>query len=124
MNSQKCIGKKIIIADDDPAIVESVQYILEEAGFKVETTLDGNRVQKMADSNPDLLILDIWMSGSDGRQICRSLKSQDKTKDIPVILFSANNETEKLSRQAGADDFLAKPFEITELLEKVENHIN
>lgn len=98
--------------------------MLEEAGFTVESTVDGDKVLSMADNKPDLLLLDIWMSGQDGRQICKALKSRSETKDIPVIMISANKDTEKFSKQAGANDFISKPFEMDELLTKVQDNIN
>lgn len=115
--------KKIIVADDDPAIVDALEFMLVEAGYSVESTVDASRVEKMLKPQPNLLLLDIWMSGQDGRDICKAVKSRSDTKDIPVIMISANKDTEKLSKQAGADDFIAKPFEMQELLEKVEHYM-
>ncbi len=124
MKDIKSSSKKILIADDDPAIVDALQFMLEEVGYTVETTVDGDKVLRMADSKPDLLLLDIWMSGQDGRIICKELKNRNETKNIPVIMISANKDTEKFSKQAGANDFISKPFEMDELLAKVQNHIN
>ncbi len=124
MKIQKNLIKKILVADDDPAIVDAIQFMLEEAGYSVESTVDAQKVEKMLNIQPGLLLLDIWMSGMDGRDICKALKSQDKTKNIPIIMISANKDTEKLSKLAGADDFISKPFEMQELLEKVERYIN
>lgn len=115
--------KKILIADDDPAILEAMQMMLEDAGYEVVTTVDGETVYKMEKEFPDLLLLDIWMSGQDGRNICKFLKGQDLTKDIPIIMVSANRDTEQIAKDAGADDFLAKPFEMMELLEKVKKFL-
>src|SRR5579884_3220359 len=71
----------------------------------------------------DLLLLDLWLSGWSGRDICISLKSQEATRHLPIILISANNETEKIAHEAGADDFLAKPFNLDEVQEKIENFL-
>jgi DNA-binding response OmpR family regulator len=117
-------GKKILIADDDPAIVDALQFMLEEAGYKVTITVEGEKVEKLVLQKPDLLLLDIWMSGSDGRKICKRLKTNRNTSDIPVIMISANKDTEEYSKQAGADDFISKPFEMEELLQKVKAHIS
>jgi CheY-like chemotaxis protein len=73
---------------------------------------------------PDLLLLDIWMSGIDGRDICKELKQKENTKKIPIVLISASREIERSALEAGADDFLAKPFEIDDLLEKIEKHLH
>ncbi|GCE21319.1 hypothetical protein KDK_51190 [Dictyobacter kobayashii] len=98
--------------------------ILEDAGYEVLTTRDGQTVQDMKEDLPDLLLLDIWMSGMDGAVICQYLKSQHSTKHIPIILCSANKDTQKLARSSGADDFIAKPFEMMDLVNKVEKYIN
>jgi DNA-binding response OmpR family regulator len=115
--------KKIMIADDDPGIVDAVEMILEFEGYEVTSTVDGTTVLDMKHELPDLLLLDIWMSGEDGRDICKKLKSMDITKNIPVIMISASRDIKQSAIDAGADDFLAKPFEMTELIKKIENLI-
>jgi DNA-binding response OmpR family regulator len=112
--------KKIMIADDDPGIVDAVEMLLEFEGYRVTTTVDGSTVLDMKEELPDLLLLDIWMSGEDGRDICRQLKATAATKNIPVIMVSASRDIEESALAAGADDFLAKPFEMDELLAKIE----
>ncbi len=113
-------NKKIMIADDDPGIVDAVEMLLEFEGYEVTSTVDGTTVLEMKQELPDLLLLDIWMSGEDGRDICKKLKENKLTKDIPVILISASRDVRESAIAAGADDFLAKPFEMNELLQKVE----
>ncbi|GCE14486.1 response regulator [Tengunoibacter tsumagoiensis] len=113
---------KVLVADDDTGILEAMQMILEDAGYEVITARDGLTVQNMQHNLPDILLLDVWMSGMDGTDICRYLKSQAQTKHIPIILCSANKDTQKLARECGADDFLAKPFEMMDLLDKVEKY--
>ncbi|MGH7203186.1 MAG: response regulator [Candidatus Levyibacteriota bacterium] len=115
--------KKIMVADDDPAILDAIKLMLETVGYEVDTTVNGETVRKMVDNLPDLLLLDIWMSGQDGRNICRHLKSKKKTQHIPIIMISANKDTEKIAKEAGADDFLAKPFEMDDLLNKIATHL-
>lgn len=112
--------KKIMIADDDPGIVDAVEMLLEFEGYEVTSTINGSTVLDMKDELPDLLLLDIWMSGSDGRDICKKLKHEVITKNIPVIMISASKDIKESAMASGADDFLAKPFEITELLSKIE----
>ncbi|WP_233524551.1 response regulator transcription factor [Mucilaginibacter conchicola] len=116
--------KRIMIADDDPAIVDAVEMLLEFEGYQVSSTVDGATVLDMREELPDLLLLDIWMSGDDGRDICRKLKSVPSTKNIPVIMISASKDIEQSARDAGADDFIAKPFEMDALLQKIESFVN
>ncbi len=115
--------KKVMIAEDDTGILEAMQMILEDAGYEVTTTVDGKTLQDMKDELPDVLLLDIWMAGMDGTNVCQYLKSQNRTKHIPIILCSANKDTQHLAKECGADDFLAKPFEMDDLLSKVEKYL-
>lgn len=115
--------KKIIVADDDSAILDVIKIILEDEGYTVETTLNGAHVlEKAKKFQPQLILLDIWMSGEDGRDICRRLKENSATKQIPVIMISANRDMDKMSQECGADDCIAKPFEMSELLAKVKQY--
>ncbi len=98
--------------------------MLEFAEYNVITTEDGNDVRNLKGKLPDLLLLDIWMSGENGREICKKLKSSPATKKIPVIIVSAHPSAGREISFSGADDFLEKPFEMEILLGKVEKHIN
>nr|BBH86499.1 hypothetical protein KTC_12500 [Thermosporothrix sp. COM3] len=115
--------KRILIADDDPAILDSLELILEDAGYEVITTGDGATIQDLVQMKPDLLLLDIWLSGWNGKDICATLKHNEQTKHLPVILFSASRETEAIARDAGADAFITKPFELDDLLDTLEQYL-
>ena len=117
-------AKKILIADDDHDILEAMKMMLEMEGYDVVTTHNGKHVANMLNHHPDLLLLDIWMSGIDGRDICRKIKSKNSTKDVPIIMISASHEIAKSARASGADDFIAKPFQMNEILSKVAEHIS
>ena len=110
-----------MIADDDPGIVDAIEMLLEFEGYEVSSTVDGTTVLDMKHDLPDLLLLDIWMSGEDGRDICKKLKQEPLTKNIPVIMISASRDIKESAMEAGADDFLAKPFEMDDLLKKIED---
>jgi DNA-binding response OmpR family regulator len=124
MNNEQSssLKKKILAADDDPAILEVLTFMLEDAGYDVKITVNGQTEQMAQEFLPDLILLDIWMAGSDGRKICKSLKGHKLTQRIPIIIISANKDTNKIAKEIGADDFLAKPFEMEELLHKVKTH--
>src|SRR5450432_604550 len=119
-----CKNKRIMVADDDPAILDVMRMMLEFEGYEVLTTLNGGAVLKMETELPDLLLLHIRMSGADGRDICRKLKQSERTSKIPVVLVSAGKDIEQSAIEAGANDFIAKPFEMIELLHKIEKNIN
>lgn len=114
--------KKVMVAADDPGIVDAITIMLEDAGYEATSTSDGITVKDIYKDLPDLLLLDIWMSGWDGKDTCKYLKSQDNTKNLPIVIISANKDTEAIAREAGADDFLAKPFQMEDLLAMVKKY--
>ena len=114
--------KKILVADDDPGIVDAMQILLEDAGYDVIITTNGRSIAEMYEQKPDLVFLDIWMSGMNGNIICRQLKDNESTKRVPIIMFSANRDTQSISKECGADGFLSKPFDIKELLDIVHKY--
>lgn len=112
-------AKKILVVDDDPDILDALQILLEFAGYDVKTTEKGDYAENLHDTNgglPDLIILDVLLSGKDGRLICQKLKSQQDTKHIPIVMISAHPNAKQSVAAVGADDFMAKPFDIDELL--------
>ena len=116
--------KNIFVADDNPAILDALQIMLEEDGYNVETTIYGAKALELKQPLPDLMFLDIWMSGIDGRDICKQLKNDTTTRHIPIILISATKDIAKIAQDSGADDFISKPFQMDNLLTMVSKHIN
>ena len=113
--------KRILIFDDDIDILSICSYILEEEGWQVHTSTNCNNIiEKVKEISPDVILMDNWIPNTGGIIATQALKNDNKLKNIPVIYFSANNDIQSLAKQAGADTFLAKPFDITEL----ENIIN
>ncbi len=119
--SKRPMGKKILLIDDDPDILEVISMILENKGYTVKTSDNGENIEK---EMPELLLLDIWMSGKFGSEICKELKASEKTRHIPVILLSANRDIEEIAKTCGANGFIPKPFKMKDLIEKVNYHIN
>lgn len=116
---------KILVVDDNIDILHVVQAILETHGFEVLTTPRGEEtIEKTEAYNPQLILMDVYLSaGVDGREICNALKQNDATKDIPVIMFSAQTKLEEVLRVCRADDFIAKPFAMNDLISKIRHHI-
>ncbi len=112
-----------MIADDDPGILNAVEIMLEFEGYEVSSTMNGATVLELKEEFPDLFLLDIWMSGQDGRDICRELKKRELTKNIPVIMISASTDLARSAKEAGADDFLEKPFSMDDLLSKIASNL-
>ena len=117
-------AKTILIADDDKAIVDSIAAILDISGYEVLKVPDGTSVLDAVKALPDLILLDIQMPGHNGQTVCRQLKRQASTKDIPVIIVSASMDVRLKAEQAGADDYLEKPFDMDVLQQKVFNLLN
>lgn len=108
--------KTIIIFDDDSEILQICTIILEAKGFKVVTENNCDNVaQKVAASGADVILMDNSIPQTGGIAATQAIKHHPDTKNVPVIFFSANFNVEILSRQAGAEYFLAKPFNISEL---------
>ncbi len=116
--------KKILVVDDEPDILDFLQELLEQEGYSIITTNKSDYLEPLHNGGlPDLILLDVFLSGKDGRDIVKHLKSQQETRHIPVIMFSAHPAAEETALAAGADDFIAKPFEIDELLAKVASYL-
>lgn len=114
--------KRILIADDNPGILEVVSIILESEGYEVKSTANPEYVLQAKEDLPGLILLDIWMGGTDGRLICKQLKANSATRHIPVILMSANSELQTIAEESGADGFIAKPFEIDDLIHQIQSY--
>jgi DNA-binding response OmpR family regulator len=115
--------KRIIIIDDDPGIQDAFQLIFDPREYSVDIHPCGEKVLNNDFEMPDLFILDKQLSGVDGLDICRFLKSQESTKHIPVIMLSANPHIHILAKPAGADDALEKPFKLKTLRELVAKYL-
>ena len=114
----------ILVVDDEPANVDLVQSYLKANSYKVIKAYSGEEALKKAFADPpDLILLDVMMPGISGFEICRRLKSDNRTQLIPVILLTALQDFQSKIQglEAGADEFLSKPFNLTELLTRVRN---
>lgn len=117
------VKKKILITDDDEGVRDIFKLIFERAGYDVNIYEEAVSILKNDFTNPDLFLLDRQLSGQDGLKVCKFLKNQPATQHIPVIIVSATPGIGELAQQAGADDFIEKPFQIKDLLEVVEKWI-
>ncbi len=115
---------RILIADDNPQILELLEAYLEPLDVDVHLASDGEQTLAAVERHtPDLLLLDIMMPKRSGFEVCRSLKEDPRYRDIPIIMVTALNETGDVerARESGADDFLSKPVNKIELLGRVQN---
>ena len=108
--------KKIIIFDDDEDILSICSYILEEQGWEVHTFTDCNNIiEKVSKINPIVILMDNWIPDAGGIIATQTLKKSEEYKNIPVIYFSANSDIQLLAEHAGAETYLAKPFDLDDL---------
>lgn len=115
--------KRLMIADDDRGVVDFLTILLDFEGYDVTSTSNGTTLLNLTGELPDLLLLDIWMSGVDGRDICKYLKQQRHTSHLPILMISASKDIEQSAIDAGANAFLAKPFEMEELLQTIHQQL-
>jgi DNA-binding response OmpR family regulator len=114
----------ILVVDDDESIAFMLKMLLEHRGYTVIVNQDAKDLQTIINKNNiGLIILDMLISGVKGTNVCMELKNNDATKHIPVMMMTALPGIEKQCAEAGANDFIAKPFEIDLLLAKVKAFI-
>lgn len=119
--------KKILIVDDEQDIVESLKFVLEVAGFKCHCAYNGEDGLTMAKKiQPDLIILDVMMPKINGFKICRLLKYDAKYKNIPILMVTARSQVEDqlIGEETGVDEYITKPFDLDEIVEKVKNYLS
>jgi two-component system cell cycle response regulator DivK len=115
-------NKKIIIFDDDEDILSICSYILEEQGWEVHTFTDCNNIiDKVSAVLPDVILMDNWIPDVGGIVATQTLKKAEELKHIPVIYFSANSDIQLLANNAGAQTYLAKPFDLEDLERVISN---
>lgn len=114
---------RIYVIDDDEDLLQVVKTLLKKKGFDVTTFTDWEVASSaMKTLEPQLILLDIFLSGIDGLDVCQKMKSCAQTRHIPILLFSAYPRiAESAIHDYGADDFIAKPFEVSELIKKVHS---
>lgn len=115
--------KKVLVIEDEPIIAEMMSILLEVYGYNVISLADtGLARRKLHAREVDLVMLDLGLKGEDGQSMCAYIKGHDDLKHIPVILVSANSDLEQIQLACGADDHIAKPFNMDHFIQKVHTH--
>ncbi len=119
------MSQKILILDDDTDLLSVLSMLLEDSGYEIMALSSGKAIfETIRLFNPDLVLMDVMLAEMDGRVICRDIKERNETKNLPVILISGSHDLAQTLHQRGApNDFLAKPFDIHFLLNKVEGFL-
>jgi DNA-binding response OmpR family regulator len=114
---------RVLVVDDEPNILLSLEFLMQQAGFEVATATDGETaLQRVAEQPPDLILLDISLPGLSGFEVLEQLRAQPEHARLPIIMLTAHGrEVEREKGLAlGADDYITKPFSTRQLVEKVQ----
>jgi len=119
--------KKILVIEDDKDIRDTIVYVLEEEQYEVIASENAKILKKLSDIEPDLILLDNWLtdwtSDANGQQLSKELKKDPATSHIPIIIISAVNNLKEIAEAGDADGYLKKPFDLTELVDIVKRHV-
>ena len=117
------MAKRVLIADDEPNIVTSLEFLMEQAGYETRSAANGQEALDLAASfRPDLVLLDIMFPVKSGFEVCQKLKTEPETRGIKIVVVSAKGGDVEIAKalQLGADAFISKPFSTRELVAKVQ----
>lgn len=120
-------GKKILIVDDDPDIGTMLKMMLEFKNYASVITDRADKAKEILSNDPGsirLILMDMLLSGVNGVDVCTALKKNPVTANIPVIMISAHPSAREMCIDAGADDFISKPFDMQDILSRIENLIS
>lgn len=116
--------KRIHVLEDDTDIRYIIEFLLKDEGYELQLSSSFTELkEKLKDSVPDLFILDVMLPDGDGAEICADLKGDLFTKHIPIIVMSANDQNKTKSIEAGADDYIKKPFDIDYIVNRIDKLI-
>jgi len=116
--------KFVLIVEDEEDILALLHFNLIKAGYNAECAADGeDALKRIAARTPDLILLDLMLPGIDGLEICRRLRNDEKTREVPIIMLTARSEEEDVVRglELGADDYVTKPFSFKVLLARIQS---
>ncbi|MBU1061844.1 MAG: response regulator [Candidatus Omnitrophica bacterium] len=118
------MSKKILVVDDEPSIVKVVASRLEAFGYEVITANDGDvGLERLKNEKPDLVILDITMPRMDGYTFVKKLQADHTIPRVPIVMLTAKDKMKDLFELEGIKDYIVKPFDGNELLDKVKKHL-
>ncbi|MGI9651260.1 response regulator transcription factor [Chryseobacterium sp. RLHN22] len=116
---------QVLVLDDSPAIVDSIEMMMEFEGLTISKFYKGSDMLNALNSQPkpDVILMDMWLSGEDGRDISRTIRADENLRDIPVLIMSASRGLEQSALDAGANDFIAKPFDMGDMIARIRTYI-
>jgi CheY-like chemotaxis protein len=115
---------RIFVVDDQNDILEVLEQVLIQEGFEVKTSCTSHGIiDTIEEFQPNLILLDTFIGEEDGRQACESIKANASTRDIPIIMLSADRRVEESTKEVGADEFIPKPFSVFTLMNQIERYL-
>jgi two-component system alkaline phosphatase synthesis response regulator PhoP len=117
------LAKTILVADDEPAVLRSLEFILKKEGYRVLTAVNGQEAYDQASANlPDLVLLDVQMPRMDGNQVCRQLRDEPASSSLYIIMITAKGqESDRVnSMESGANEYITKPFSPRKVIARVK----
>mgnify|MGYP003585963555 FL=1 len=117
------MAKTILVADDEPAVLRSLEFILKKEGYRVLTAVNGQEAYDQASANlPDLVLLDVQMPRMDGNQVCRQLRDTPASASLYIIMITAKGqESDRVnSMESGANEYITKPFSPRKVIARVK----
>jgi DNA-binding response OmpR family regulator len=118
--------KKVLLVDDQNTVLMMERMMLKDAGYDIVTARNGpEAIEKALAERPDLILLDVVMPGMDGFEVCRSLRSHDDMKLVPIIMCTTRGESTNVQTgyDAGCNEYVTKPFNSVQLLERLRNYL-
>ena len=118
------MAKRVLIADDEPNIVASLEFLMEQAGYEVKVAASGQEALALVASfRPDLVLLDVMMPGKNGYEVCQRLKSDPATREVKVVMLSAKGREVEVAKglELGADAYVTKPFSTRDLVARIRD---
>jgi DNA-binding response OmpR family regulator len=121
------VSASILVADDEPNIVRSLEFLLKQAGFRVRAVSDGEAaLAAVAQDPPDLVLLDVMMPGRDGYAVCQDIRANPAWRDMRIIMLTAKGRDMQREKglSLGADEYVTKPFSTRELVERIRRMLD
>jgi DNA-binding response OmpR family regulator len=121
MERESGLQRSVLVVDDEPNIVLSIEFLLRQAGYEVRTARDGHAaLQAVAERAPDLILLDVMLPGRNGYEVCQSIRESGRS-DMKIIMLTAKSRDAEQEKglALGADEYVTKPFSTTDLMDRV-----
>ncbi len=116
------MSKLIVVIEDDKDVLDVIRYVLKEDGYKIVGKITTERLEKVIDLQPSMILLDNKLADGSGNELCLSIKANPATEHIPVILVSTNSNIALVAKKCKAEGFLTKPFDLEDLIYLVKKH--